>query len=166
MNKMKKQNPFRRVGIFIGLFLCAFSSLADPISIPEKPLTPEITFLISFSILLEATCILFLLRHFRKPHLFILWLLGLHLITYPAFLGFLWLFQDMRPALAVASGEGLVVVIEGTLIYWICRCVPTKQNLPMASLLRCWMASLAGNACSLIAFPLLMALYQSVFHGV
>ncbi len=156
----------KQLGFFAALFLFAFSLQADPISIPEKPLTPEITFLISFSILLEATCILLLLRRFRKPRFFILWLLGLHLITYPAFLGFLWLFQDMRPALAVASGEGLVVVIEGTLIYWICRCVPTKQNLPMASLLRCWMASLAGNACSLIAFPLLMAFYRSVFHGV
>ena len=163
---MKKQNPFWRVGIFIGLFLCTFSLQADPISIPEKPLTPEITFLVSFSILLEATCILLLLRRFRKPRLFVLWILGLHLITYPAFLGFLWLFQDMRPALAVASGEGLVVVIEGTLIYWICRCVTAKQNLPKASLLRCWMASLAGNACSLVAFPLLMTFYRSVFHGV
>jgi len=163
-NKMKKQNPFRRVGIFIGLFLCAFSLQANPISIPEKPLTPEIAFLISFSILLEATCILLLLRRFRKPRFFILWLLGLHLITYPAFLGFLWLFQDMRPALAVASGEGLVVMIEGTLIYWICRHAPTKQNLPMASLFRCWLASLAGNTCSLIAFPLLMNLCDFIFH--
>ena len=120
---MKMQNPpcLRRPGILAILFLCPFSSQANPISIPEKPLTPEITFLISFSILLEATCILFLLRRFRKPRFFILWILGLHLITYPVFLGFLWLFQDMRPALAVAFGEGLVVVIEGTLIYCICR---------------------------------------------
>ena len=164
---MKMQNHFvttlRQFGFFAVLFLCPFSLHANPISIPEKPVTPEITFLISFSILLEATCILLLLRRFRKPRFFILWILGLHLITYPAFLGFLWLFQDMRPALAVASGEGLVVVIEGTLIYWICRHAPAKQNLPMASLLRCWLASLAGNACSLIAFPLLMKLYETIF---
>jgi hypothetical protein len=136
---MKMQNHFittlQRFGFFAVLFLCPFSLHANPISIPEKPVTPEITFLISFSILLEATCILLLLRRFRKPRFFILWILGLHLITYPAFLGFFWLFQDMRPALAVASGEGLVVVIEGTLIYWICRHAPAKQNLPMASLL-------------------------------
>ena len=163
---MRRQNPCWRVGIFIGLFLCAFSSLADPISIPEKPLTAEIIFLVSFSILLEAICILFLLRHFRKPRPFILWILGLHVVTYPAFLGFLWLFQEMRPALAVASGEGLVVLIEGCLIYWICRFIPTKQIQPMASLLRCCTASLVGNATSLIAFPLLMTFYQSAFHGV
>ena len=161
---MKMQNPpcLRPLGVLAALFLCPFSSQANPISIPEKPLTPEITFLISFSILLEATCILLLLRRFRKPRFFILWILGLHLITYPAFLSVLWLLQDMRPVLAVASGEGLVVVIEGTLIYWICRYAPTKQDLPMASPFRCWLASLAGNACSLIAFPLLMNLYDFI----
>jgi hypothetical protein len=161
---MKMQNPpcLRRLGVLAALFLCPFSSQANPISIPEKPLTPEITFLISFSILLEATCILFLLRRFRKPRFLILWILGLHLITYPAFLGFLWLLQDMRPALAVAFGEGLVMVIEGTLIYCICRYAPTRRNLPMASLVRCWLASLAGNACSLIAFPLLMIFYDFI----
>ena len=163
---MKMQNPpcLRPLGVLAALFLCPFSSQANPISIPEKPLTPEIIFLISFSILLEATCILFLLRRFRKPRFLILWILGLHLITYPAFLGCLWLFQDMRPALAVAFGEGLVVVIEGTLIYWICRYAPTKQNLPMASFIRCWLASLAGNICSLIAFPLLMNFYDFIFR--
>jgi hypothetical protein len=163
---MKTQNHFvttlRRFGFWAALFLCPCSSQANPISIPEKPLTPEITFLISFSILLEATCILFLLRRFRKPRFLILWILGLHLITYPAFLGCLWLFQDMRPALAVAFGEGLVVVIEGTLIYWICRYAPTKQNLPMASFIRSWLTSLAGNVCSLIAFPLLMNFYDFI----
>ena len=31
-------------------------------------------------------------------------LIGMHLLTYPAFLSLLWLLQDMRPAFAVASG--------------------------------------------------------------
>jgi hypothetical protein len=161
---MKLQNPsyIRRLGFLAAPLLCPLSSQANPISIPEKPLTPEITFLISFSILLEVTCILVLLRRFRKPRLFILWLLGLHLFTYPAFLAFLWLFQELLPALAVVTGEGLVVVIEGTVIYWICHNALARQNLPMASLLRCWLVSLAGNACSLIAFPLLMNLYDFI----
>jgi multisubunit Na+/H+ antiporter MnhB subunit len=68
----------------------------------------------------------------------------------------------MRPAFAAALGEGLVVIIEGTLIYLICRHVPAKQNLPIASLVRCWLISLAGNACSLIAFPLLTNLYDFI----
>jgi hypothetical protein len=159
---MQNSSHVRRLGVLAAMFFFTFSLQADPISIPEKPLTPEIAFLICFSILLEATCILLLLRRFRKPRLFILWILGLHLITYPAFLGFLWWFQDMRPAFAVMFGEGLIVIIEGTLIYLICRYVPTKQNLPTALLVRCWLASLAGNACSLIAFPLLMNLYDFI----
>lgn len=160
---MKNASYIWRLGIFLAAMLFfSFSAQADPISIPEKPVTPEITFLIGFSILLEATCILLLLRRFRKPRFFILWILGLHLITYPAFLGFLWLFQNMRPAFAVALGEGLIVIIEGTFIYLICRCVLTSQKLPMASLIRCWLVSLAGNACSLIAFPLLTKLYDFI----
>ena len=161
---MKIQNPsyIRRLGVLAAILFCSFCAHADPISIPEKSVTPEITFLIGFSILLEAACILFLLRRFRKPRLFVLWILGLHLITYPAFLGILWEFQDMRPAFAAALGEALIVIIEGTLIYLICRHVPTKPNLPIASLIRCWLVSLAGNACSLIAFPLLMRLYDLI----
>jgi len=159
---MKTKNYFRRLGFFAAILFCSFSAQADPIALPEKSVTPQITFLICFSILLETACILFLLRRFRKPRFFILWLLGLHLITYPAFLGFLWQFQDMRPAFAAALGEGLIVIIEGTLIYLICRYVQMKQNLPRASLIRCWLISLAGNACSLIAFPLLTNLYDFI----
>jgi hypothetical protein len=152
-----------RIGFCAALFLCFFSAQANPISIPEKSLTPEITFLIGFSILLEATCILLLLRHFRRPRFFILWIFGMHLLTYPAFLSFLWLLQDLRPAFAVAVGESLVVLVEGILIYVICSYVPTKQIFPTASLFRCWLVSLAGNACSLIAFPFLMRFYDFVF---
>jgi hypothetical protein len=50
------------------------------------------------------------------------------------------------------------------LIYLICRHGPTKKNLPTASLIRCWLISLAGNFCSLIAFPLLMCLYDLISH--
>jgi hypothetical protein len=161
---MKTERYIWRLGVLVVVLLCNYPAQADPISIPEKPLTPEVTFLISCSILLEAICILFLLRSFQKPRFFILWILGLHLIiTYPAFLGFLWFAQDMRPALAVASGEALVVLVEGFLIYLICRLVPpAKPGLPMASPARCWLASLVGNACSLIAFPFLTSLYDFI----
>jgi hypothetical protein len=160
---MKNASYIWRLGVLAAVFLCGFSAQADPISIPEKPITPEITFLIGFSILLEAICILLLLRHFSKPRFFIFWILGLHLITYPAFLSLLWLFQNMRPSFAVALGEGLIVIIEGTLIYLICHFVPpSKLNLSKTSLFRCWLASLIGNACSLIAFPLLIKLYDFI----
>jgi hypothetical protein len=160
--KLKNLSNIRRLGGLAAVFLFTYSLRADPIPIPEKSVTPEISFLIGFSIFLEAACILFLLRHFRRPRLFVLWVLGLHLITYPTFLGLLWLFQDMRPAFAAALGEGMIVIIEGTLIYLICRHGPTKKNLPTASLIRCWLISLAGNFCSLIAFPLLMRLYDLI----
>jgi hypothetical protein len=159
---MKNISCIWQRGVLAAMLLVTFSLRADPISLPEKPVTPEISFLIGFAILLEAVCILFLLRRFRKPRFLILWILGLHLITYPVFIGFLWSFQNMRPAFAVALGEGLIVIIEGTFIYLICRYAPAKQNLPVASLVRCWLISLAGNACSLIAFPLLMNLYDFV----
>jgi hypothetical protein len=161
--KTQKLSHVRWLGILASLFLFAFAAKADPIELPEKPLTPEIISLISVSILLEAICILILLRHFRRPRFFILWILGLHLITYPAFLGLLWLFKDIRPASGVALGEGLIVFLEGTLIYLVCRFVPTKKNLPTASIVRCWLVSLAGNACSLIAFPFLIAFFDRIF---
>jgi hypothetical protein len=162
---MKNASYIWRLGVLAAMLFCSFSAQANPISIPEKSITPEITFLICFSIFLEAVCVLLLLRYFRKPRFFVLWILGLHLITYPAFLGLLWLFQNMRPFFAVALGEGLIVIIEGTLIYLICRFVPpSKQIFLKTSLVRCWMASLVGNACSLVAFPLLINLYDFISH--
>jgi hypothetical protein len=160
---MKNKCYIWRLGVLVAVFLCSFQAQADPIELPEKPLTPEITFLIGLSIFVEAVCILYLLRRFQKPRFFLLWILGLHLITYPTFLGFLWLAQNIRPALAVASGEGLVVLVEGFLIYLICHLVPpAKPSLPKASPARCWLASLVGNACSLIAFPFLTSLYDFI----
>jgi hypothetical protein len=150
-----------RIGLCAAILLCIFSAQANPISIPEKSVTPEITVLVTGAILLEAAVIICLLRRFQKPRLFILWLIGMQLITYPGFLGLIWLLQDMRPALAVATGETVVVIVEGVLIYLICRWVPAKQNPPTASLWRCWLASLVGNTCSLLAFPVLTQLYDA-----
>jgi hypothetical protein len=161
---MKNKCYICRLGILMAMFLCGFQAQADPIELPEKSLTPEIAFLIGLSIFVEAVCILFLLRRFQKPCFFIVWILGLHLITYPAFLGFLWFAQDMRPALAVAAGESLIVLVEGFLIYLICRFVPpSKPNLSKTSLVRCWLASLIGNTSSLIAFPFLTGFYDFIF---
>jgi hypothetical protein len=124
-------------------------------------LTPEVWFVISFAILLEAVCILILLRDSRKPRFFILWLIGIHVFTYPAFLGFIMLEYNIGPALAVGIGEKLVTLIEGVLIYLICRFIPpSKPELSASSFGICLLASLFGNVVSAVAFPFLVAVYE------
>jgi hypothetical protein len=85
----------------------------------------------------------------------------MHLFTYPAFLGLLWLLHDIRPSIAVAIGEGLVVLVEGSLIYLMCRYLsPANARLRPPSPGTCWLASLVGNACSAGAFPILIFGYD------
>jgi len=136
---------------------------ANPIELPEKSIKPEISFLIGFAILLEVICVWFILRRSLRPRFFILWLIGMHLITYPAFLGLLWLLQSMRPAFAVAIGEGLVVVVEGLTIYGICWLMaPANSPLPRPTIARCWLASFVGNVCSAVAFPILLTMFKMI----
>jgi len=72
----------------------------------------------------------------------------------------------MRPAFAAASGEGLVVFVEGILIYLICRFAPpAKSELTAPSIAKCWLASFIGNICSVAAFPLLLASYEYIFSS-
>ena len=154
-------NSIFRRGLTAVVCLTTFSLRANPIELPERPVTPEIIFLLTCAILLEVICVWLLLRHSRRPRFFVLWLIGMNLITYPAFVGLLRLLDYMRPALAVLTGEALVVVVEGAVIYLICRFVrPAKSELPAPSAVRCWMASLIGNACSAAAFPLLLWIYD------
>jgi hypothetical protein len=164
---MKTSNAFNlklRLGIVAAMFFTVISVQANPIALPEKPVTPEISFLIAASILLEAICWVFLLRRFQKPRWFILWVLGMHLLTFPAFIGLLRFLDTMRPAIAVAVGEGLVVLVEGYLVFLICGYVrPSLKNAPTPSLVRCWLVSLVGNVCSATAFPLLKIAHDLVF---
>ena len=46
--------------------------------------------------------------------------MGMHLVTYPIFLGLLWLSSGKPPVLSVGVGEGLIMLIEGGLIYLMC----------------------------------------------
>jgi len=152
---------FRRFWILAAMLLSIVPARANPIELPEKSITPEVSMVIGGAILLEVVCVWWMLRHTRRPRFFVLWLAGMHLITYPAFLGVLWLLQEMRPALAVAIGEGLVVVVEGVFIYLLCRfVVSAKPGITAPSLAKCWLASLIGNVCSAVAFPFLLALYE------
>jgi hypothetical protein len=169
MNPPSVQNMptrFRRLCLLGAIiFLFVGSSRANPIAVPEPSLTPVIAFLVIGSILIEVICVLFLLRRSRTPRLFILWLVGMHVLTYPAFLGLLWFLQDMRPAFAVAVGEGLVVLIEGSLIYSICRFVPsTRPDAKAPSSVKCFFASFVGNACSAAVFPILLAIHDRLAH--
>lgn len=160
---MKTPHRLPHLAVLAALFLSAVSASADPIALPEKPITREITFLISVAILLEVICILFVLRRSPKPRFFILWLIGIHLFTYPAFLGFLWLEQNLRPALAAGIGEGLVVLVEGAFIYLICRFIPSaKSGLVKPSIVKCLLASLIGNIVSAAAFPVLLSISDRV----
>ncbi|HTB85535.1 MAG TPA: hypothetical protein VK742_17945 [Candidatus Sulfotelmatobacter sp.] len=155
-----KRHAHRLAALMI-VILSAVSVQADPIALPEKPITPEISFVIGFAILLEVICIWWILRRSRKPRFLILWLIGMHLLTYPPFLGLLWMLHDMRPVYAVAVGEGLVVIIEGVLIYLICRFIPSaKTEGATPSIIKCLLASLLGNIVSAAAFPALLAVYE------
>jgi hypothetical protein len=159
--KMRKPFPVTCLGVSAAIMLFPLSSQADPISIPEKPLTRELIFLIGLAIFLEALCILFVLRRFHKPRFFVLWILGLHLVTYPTFLGLVWLLQNMRPVFAVLLGEGSIVIVEGILIFLICNLLRSpKSDMAKPSLLRCLFTSLAGNLVSASVFPALVAIYE------
>ena len=159
--KSDRANYIRPLLIFAALMFPVVTAQANPIALPERSITPEVSLVIGSAILLEVICVWFVLRRSRRPRFFVLWLAGMHIITYPAFLGLLWMLQDLRPASAVAVGEGLVVVVEGIIIYLICRfAVPAKPEISAPSMGKCWLTSLIGNVSSAAVFPFLLALYE------
>ena len=145
------------VGWLAALVFSAVSVQANPIVAGSNSFYAFGTiFAITGAILVEGVCVLLLLRRARTPRFFILWLMIMHLITYPIFLGMVWLSAGMRPELAVGFGEGMIVLIEGCLIYYLCRWLPSaKTALPSPSVGKVLLASLIGNICSVAAFPLL-----------
>lgn len=152
---------------FIGLcasamvLLFALRAAGNPIELPEKSATPQRSFLIAAAILVEVFCIWGVLRHSQKPRFFPVWVVGMHLLTYPAFLGLLLLLQDIRPAFAIVIGECIVVLVEGGLIFLICRLMrPAKPELPSASATKCFLASFVGNVCSAGTFPIFVAIFD------
>jgi len=167
MNGIIRNGGFRRLGFAVFLLLSAVSLKADPISVGEGPPQLGVVVPIVLAILLEAICVLLMLRRWRKPAVFILWLMGIHVLTYPLFLGLLWLSYGLHPALGVTLAEGLIVLIEGGLIWLICRFLSsTKSELPVPSIARSLFASLIGNICSAAAFPLLLMLYAKIVYSV
>ena len=156
------------MGFLAVLLLSAVSLKADPINPASSPIFEFGTITsITLAILAEAGCIMLLLRRWRTPRLFLLWLMAMHLVTYPIFLGLLWLSSGKPPVLSVGVGEGLIVLIEGGLIYLMCRYVPSaKLELPLASLSKSLLASLVGNICSAVAFPLVMICFGLIAASI
>jgi hypothetical protein len=165
----------RRFVILAALFLCAFSAHANPRATPPTGWTIEIP-QIGIAIFFEAVCVMLILRRFRTPRLFILWIFGMHIFTYPLFvfllLGiervahFLYLVWFLRLALSGLSSflvaEGLIIVLEGSLIHLMCRFLPSPAaTLAVPSIRQCCVASLAGNICSIVAYAFLAALFDS-----
>ena len=150
-----------RAGTVGAALLATFAARANPIVLPEKPVAPEITFVLGSALLLEVACVWMVLRRWGRPRLFVLWLMGMHALTYPGFMALLAALDELRPVSAAVIGETVVVVVEGAMIYLLCRFLrPTKSEVAAPSALRCWLASLAGNACSVAAFPILSAAFE------
>jgi len=168
MNDINRRGVPPRLGFLAVLLASVVSLKADPIEVGPEPIFDFATIVsITLAILAEAICIQLLLRRWRRPRLFILWLMGMHLLTYPLLLGWLWLFVDAHPAPAVVTGEGLIVLIEGSLIYLMCRLAPSgKSALSLPSVSRALFASLIGNICSAAAYPLILMLFAFVARSI
>ena len=168
MNGVIRHRGFRRLGFLAVLLLSTVSLQANPVVVGSGSIFEFGTIMaITVAVLVEAVCIVLLLRRARTPRLFVLWLMGMHLLTYPFFIGWLWLSISIRPELAVAIGEGLIVLIEGSLIYYLCRFAPAaKAALPPPSVGRTLLAALLGNFCSAVAFPLVALLNALIAHVI
>ena len=89
--------------------------------------------------------------------------MGMHAVTYPIFLGVLWLAVRLPPEASIALGEALIVLIEGALIYLMCAWAPSrKATTPAPSVGKALLASLAGNISSMVAFPILSLVTLSI----
>jgi hypothetical protein len=142
-----RHRGFRSMGFLAALLFSAVSVQANPMAVGSgSSFAFGTLFAIIMAILVEAVGIILLLRRSRTPRLFILWLMGMHLLTYPLFLGITWLAVGLRPELVVGFGEGTIVLIEGSLIYYLCRLAPSAKAAlpsPMPFTFPVWIEDLA-----------------------
>ncbi len=153
----------RSLGFLVALFSFAPGLQAAPVVFPGRAQNSVLAVYVVAAIVLEAICVAWLLRQFRHPRFFVLWILGTHLLTFPLFVGAVWLLQPMFRDFTVAFAEGLVVLAEGWLVGQICRRAPSPTYLASPPVRECWYAALIGNACSLLAFWLLLVPVSGMF---
>ncbi len=149
-----------RIGALGATLLLASEARANPVYIgsPLPATTASIT-----AIVAEVVVAGLVLRAFRRQtRSFLAMAIGMHLITYPAFLGLCVLFgRSMNAEASVASGEAVVVVVEsiGYLVY----CRKTKLESGFA---RCVVAAAAGNLTSFVVGILtFMAMVRLGLHS-
>ena len=125
----------RRLGILAAMLLSVVSARANPIELPEKSITPEVSLVIGGAILLEVICIWLVLRRARRPRFFVLWLAGLHLITYPAFLGVR--FAESSRAIIIETPNRKLTVGQ-PLVYrlWVCNDLPQPMEFRLEHAVR------------------------------
>ena len=150
-------------GFLAALFFFTPSVHANPVIFPGKVQNSVLVVYAGAALFLEAVCVAWLLRKFHRPRFFILWVLGTHLLTFPAFLGVIWLLQPWLRYFTIALAAGFVVLAEGKLIYKICRRPASLAHLPLPSQGDCWFVALISNACSLLAFWLLLVPFTALF---
>ncbi len=149
---------------FLAVLFCFIPSLhASPVIFSGKAQNSVVAVYVGIALFVEALCVAWLLRKFHRPRYFILWVLGTHLLTFPMFLGVIWLLQPWLQYFTIALAAGLVVLAEGKLIYQICRHPASLAHLPLPSLGDCWFVALIGNACSLLAFWILLVPFTALF---
>src|ERR1700677_870434 len=116
-----KRLPAHRFILIVVWVLSAISAHADPIAVTNDEISkPAVILWLAVAFSLEAVCFIWVLRRFRKPHFFFVWLIGMHFVTYPAFLQLcLWLElqKGTPPVFAMGIGEILVMLFEGLLTY-------------------------------------------------
>jgi hypothetical protein len=159
----KPGHLLRSLGFLAALLFFTPSLYAGTVIFPGKVQNSVLAVYVGAALFLEAVCVAWLLRRFRLPRFFIPWVLGTHLVTFPVFLGVVWLLHTMFRYFTIALAEALVVWAEGWLVYQICRRPSSLSQLPLPSLWDCWFVTLIANACSLLAFWLLLVPITALF---
>ena len=96
----------RSFGFLAALFCFTPSLYAGPVIFPGKAPNSVLAVYAAIALFLEAVCVAWLLRKFHRPPFFILWILGTHLLTFPAFLGVVWLLQPWFQILPLPWPKG------------------------------------------------------------
>jgi hypothetical protein len=151
------------LGILVLLFGFASSLHAGPSLFPGRVQNHVLAVYVVAALVLEAVLAAWLLRRFRHPRLFALWILGTHGLTFPVFLFAVWLLQPLFRDFTIALAEGMVILAEGWLVCQICRRAPSPAHLAPPAVGECWYVALIANAGSLAVFWLLLVPISRVF---